>query len=278
LLGLDKLFTESNGTGEVGSVVYEAIVLFESTIAKISTLAVQKAEEIGESNPKAKTARAKSRAPKQTQSPPSHDHQATCQSLAHLAVTMLTTVDPSKEPQSQILEGCLCAFLDHLGSSLSLAVFSDDQSIEQREIFTGLLSPQGLQDMSNLDSGTATRAVQLEAPYLIYILDKVMAFVDGHQALMSSRSTSLFSLSKDSSDTFAKQIREKLQNTLLKGVFGDDDETFRNSLQKPIGLESGMDGDLPAQLGPAEQTPEWFTGEIWRILGWNILAGDDASF
>jgi hypothetical protein len=159
-----------------------------------------------------------------------------------------------------------------------LTVFSDDQSIEQREIFTGLLSPQGLQDMSNLDSGTATRAVQLEAPYLIYILDKVMAFVDGHQALMSSRSTSLFSLSKDSSDTFAKQIREKLQNTLLKGVFGDDDETFRNSLQKPIGLESGMDGDLPAQLGPAEQTPEWFTGEIWRILGWNILAGDDASF
>ena len=280
LQGLDELCSRSDRTSEVGGVVYEVIVLFETILAKMSTLANEVAKEAEESNSKAKTGKAKSRAPKQAHTP-SQGHHATCQSLAQLMAIMLTTLDPSKESQSQILEGCLCAFLDHLGSSLSLAVFVDDQLSEQREMFTGILPPQGLQDISTFDSETATRAVQLEAPYLIYILENVMTFVDGHQALMSSRSASLFSLSKNSwtsSNVFAKQIKEKLQNTLLKGVFGSGEKTFRNSLQRPAGPDTSVDEDLPARPDPAVQTPDWFTGEVWRILGWNILASDDESF
>jgi hypothetical protein len=276
LLGLDKLCASSDSTGEVGSVVYEAVVLFETILAKISTFTVQTAKGVDESRPKAKPARAKSQAPNQSQGPFSQDHHTMLQSLAHLAVTTLTTVDPSKEPQSQILEGCLYVFLDHLGSSLSLAVFANDASTDKREMFTGLLPPQGLQDMSNVDPGTAVRAVQLEAPYLIYILENIMAFVDSYQALMNSQSASLFSLSKGSrvsNDGFAQKIKEKLQNTLLKGVFGDD-ETFRNALQNPLQSEAGVNADLP--VSRAERTPEWFTGEIWRILGWDVLTGNDA--
>jgi hypothetical protein len=255
LLGLDKLCAlKSHRPGEVGSVVYEAIVLFEAILAKINALAIQEARGIDRSKTKAKAARAKSRAPKHSRTPSSEDLHATFQSLSHLAVAMLTSVDRSKASQSQILEGCLCAFLDHLGSSLSLAVFTDSQSPEQREMFTGFLPPQGLQDLSNLDSGHATRAVQLEAPYLIYILENVVTVVDGHHSVM----------------------KEKLQNTLLKGVFGDDDgDTFCNALQSPMRPERGVDENRP--VSGVARTPEWFTGEVWRILGWNILAGDDAS-
>jgi hypothetical protein len=64
--------------------------------------------------------------------------------------------------------------------------------------------------------------------------------------------------------------------TLLRGVFGNDDETFRNALQKPVQPESGVDPDLPTQLSQA-WTPEWFTSEVWRILGWNILSSVGAS-
>ena len=181
-------------------------------------------------------------------------------------MTMLTSIDPSKKSHSEILEGCLCAFLNHLGSSLSVVVFSSDaQPTEQQGIFPGVLPPQGLQDMSELDPETAVRAVQLEAPYLISILEKVMSFVNGHQAITSSHSASLLSLSK-----------EKLQNTLLRGVFGDDDEKFRNALQRQVAQsENGVEADLRIRPDQAE-TPEWFTGEVWRILGWDILAGDDA--
>jgi hypothetical protein len=178
---------------------------------------------------------------------------------------MLTSVNPSAELQSQILEGCLCTFLNHLGSSLSLTVFADDQSSEQREIFAGILPPKGLQAISDIDSGTVIQAVQLEAPYLVNILEKAMSFVDSHKGIMSPHSASLLSLSK-----------EKLQMTLLRGVFGNDDETFRKALQKPVQPESGVDPDLPTQ-GSQAGTCEWFTSEVWRILGWNILSSVDAS-
>jgi hypothetical protein len=266
LLGLDKLCTKTHGVRELGSIVYETVVLFETTLAKINTFAIQIAKGMAGSKLKATVRKAKSRSAKQSQSPSPQDQHASFQSLTHLTVTMLTSVDPSREPQSLILEGCLCAFLNHLGSSLSLAVFADDQSTEQREIFTGVLPPQGLQAMLDIDTRTAIQAITLEAPYLVYILEKAMAFVDGHQEIMSSRSASLLSLSK-----------EKLQNTLLRGVFGNDDETFRKALQRPAPPESGVDPGLPTPSGQAE-TPEWFAGEVWRILGWNILSSVDASF
>jgi len=38
-----------------------------------------------------------------------------------------TASTPSKKSHSHILEGCLCAFLDHFDSSFSLAVLTDPQ-------------------------------------------------------------------------------------------------------------------------------------------------------
>jgi hypothetical protein len=136
--------------------------------------------------------------------------------------------------------------------------------------------------MSALDSETVMRAVQLEAPYLIHILDNVMTFINTHQTLIGFRSASSpSSSSKDNSsscrDAFAKQVKEKLQNTLLKGVFGGDDETFRDCLQLLPVLENGTGKTPPSQVDPAELTPEWFMSEVWRILGWDILTGDGAG-
>jgi hypothetical protein len=112
-----------------------------------------------------------------------------------------------------------------------------------------------------------------------------MTPINIHQALISFRSALNLSSSKDgsssgggggSSNAFAKQV-EKVQNTLLKGIFGGDDETFRDSLQLSPVLENGARETPPSQVDPAEPTPERFTDEMWRILGWDILAGDGAD-
>ena len=277
LLGLDKLCTKSNSTSGVGSVIYEVVVLFETILAKMSTLIIQQAKEMDESKQTAKTARTKSRAPDQSHKSSSQNHHAVYESLAQLAATLLTALNPSKSSHRQILEGCLCAFLDHLGSSLSLAVFAETQPSRQSEMFLGLFPPQGLQDMSTLDSGTAQRAVQLEAPYLICILDKVMTLIGGFQEIDRSQATSLFSFSGNGNHAFVTQVKERLQSTLLKGVFGDEDETFSNALRRSKRPKSRIDGDTAMQLGPAEQTPEWLVSEVWRALGWSILADNELS-
>jgi hypothetical protein len=63
----------------------------------------------------------------------------------------------------------------------------------------------------------------------------------------------------------------------LKGTFGGDDETFRDCLQLPPVPENSTGETPPSQVDPAELTPEWFTSEVWRILGWDILTGDGAG-
>ena len=269
----------SDSTNEVGTVVFEIVVLFETILAKTSSVVALQAQEMDEFQLTSKTPRGNSRAPDNNHHPSSQDHHAICQNLAQLAVAIVTDLDPSKKSHSQILEGCLFIFLNHLGCSLSLAVFAETQP-QQRETLTGLIPPKGLQDISKLRSETSLRTVPLEAPYLIYILDKLMTFIDDYQALDKVQANYVFSGFRDnmtSNDLFAVQIKEKLQNTLLKGVFGDDDETFRNALQKPERPESGVDEDSSLQVGPAEKTHEWFIGEVWRAIGWNILAGSESS-
>jgi hypothetical protein len=110
-----------------------------------------------------------------------------------------------------------------------------------------------------------------------------MTPINTNQALISFRSALNLSSSKDgsssgggSSNTFAKQV-EKLQNTLLKRIFGGDDEMFRDSLQLSPVLENGARETPPSQVDPAEPTLERFTDEMWRILGRDILAGDGAG-
>jgi len=122
----------------------------------------------------------------------------------------------------------------------------------------------------------------MEAPYLVYILDNIMVFLDRHQALRRSRSTPLFSLSKDSTVSnmaFAMRVKNKLQTSLLRGVFGDQDEALQGGLRRPSPSAQDEMEDVSAPSGLEEGSPEWFTSEVWRILGWGILAADgDMSF
>jgi hypothetical protein len=157
---------------------------------------------------------------------------------------MLTTINPS---HSHILEGCLCAFLDHLGSSLSLAVLTNPSLCRSSKPSTASYRPKVCRKYRPWTQ-TAMRTVQLEAPYLIHILDNVMTFINTHQTLIGFRSASSpSSSSKDGSNSnsscsnaFAKQVKEKLQNALLKGVFGGDNETFCDCLQLPLYLRMAL--------------------------------------
>lgn len=278
--GLDRLCANPDTSSHFGSAVYDVVVLFEAVLSQLSSIALQNAREstnivgkrVGPTKPKSRTV-------KKTAAVAVTNHHGACQGLAKLAACVMLSLDPLNNGHNQILEGCLCALLDHLGSSLSTAVFTDEQPVEQQSTFTGVVPPQGLQDLSDIDPRTAVQAVQMEAPYLVYILDKVMTFINVHQGVMTTESTPLFSLqktTKTSRGAFAQKIKEKLQNTLLKGVFGDDDETFRDSLRRPPEAANDAVDEFSAQVGVCEGTPKWLTSELWRILGWDILTYDDS--
>jgi hypothetical protein len=200
-----------------------------------------------------------------------------CIALTKLAVHFFEVLDLSQSSHNRVLEGLICVFLDHLGSCLSLVVFADAGA--PKVGLLGVLPPCGLLDASGLDQKVAIRTCQHEACYLVTILRHLMLCIDKQQSLIRSESAlppkMKESLAKSNS-AFLARVRERLHNTLLRGVFGDDDESFKDAFQRPVVNAAGDDFELAS--GGREEPRDWFIGEVWRLLGWNTLTGRDGAY
>jgi hypothetical protein len=193
-------------------------------------------------------------------------------------VLMVNSLDPSNDVHCELLEGYLCVLLDHVGSSLGLLVFAD-ATVPQKKRNPGLLPPSGLLDTPQLDLESSTGTVAIQGPYLVLILRKTMDFLLANTQKMSARSLSYFTLrGVDRSDAQPREdlvgcIKATLQNTLLRGAFGDEDDTFYDSLRRDESEDKVELEKLVENIQPEQGTAEWFIGELWDHLGWDILSG-----
>lgn len=193
-----------------------------------------------------------------------------CWELTRILNTMFTILDLSKAGHRQLLEGLACAYLDHLGSCLSLVVFADDDGTS-RSGSLGILTPQGLQDTQDVDVRVATRTVLLESPYLVAILKQLMKIVSDQPGGNRTHSHGRRPVD-EVFNGFVSTIRTKFQHTLLRGVFGDDDPAFREALSRVEHLVDDNLGQTEPMPEPESNTKEWFIGQTWEILGWHILS------
>ncbi|KIY03776.1 uncharacterized protein Z520_00467 [Fonsecaea multimorphosa CBS 102226] len=203
---------------------------------------------------------------------------AEAKEIVRTLMKMIKVLDVANDAHCELLEGYLCTLLDHVGSSLSLLVFADLTGASKKG--PGLLAPQGLLDVAHLDAKSATGTATIEGPYIIWILRKSVEFLLANTKHMSEKSQLIFTLQQSNSKEIAqgkslrRRIEETLQNTLLRGVFGDDDDTFDNSLRREEEEEEDVDlTKLVEGIREKECSPEWFIGEVWAHLGWDILSG-----
>lgn len=175
--------------------VYALVQLFQNILGHLHTVTATQAD---------KTCKQKVRTAKQQPLPHSNQN-GMCVSLTKLAIQFFEALDLSQPSHNRVLEGLICVFLDHLGSSLSLVVFADVDAPASQTPHLGFLPPRGLLDTSGLDRKAAIRTIEYEA------FRKTLATSD---CSLSAR------------------VQERLQNTLLRGVFGDDDESFKDAFQR----------------------------------------------
>lgn len=198
--------------------------------------------------------------------------------ISLILVKMARMLDVSQEVHCRLLEGFLCVLLDHVGSLLSLLVFNDPESAQEDN--TGVLPPTEMVDVAHVDSQAVIEAAKIEGPYTVFVLRKILEFFSTNTKQMSQKSLSLFSresLHMRKGEDSQQMIMRTLQNTLLRGIFGDDDDTFRNSLRRE---EDEGDVDLRKvvnDMKQCENTTHWFIGQIWEHLGWDVLSGKESS-
>ncbi|KAL2438592.1 hypothetical protein ABEF95_011946 [Exophiala dermatitidis] len=265
------------GGERLASTLSDIVRLYETFLGRLHQCTLDEAVRISDATKSSKRGRRSgTKALKRTPLVPSSAYTNEAKLLAKTLTRMVTDLDTSSDIHCELLEGFLCALLDHVGSVLSLFVFG--RTGQGCRDSTGVLPPRGIVDVAHLDLEAAMGSAKLEGPYLIFVLRRCVDFLHTGTKQMSEVSISLFSLQQRNprrAQGLREHIEKTLQNTLLRGVYGDDDDTFYNALRRHEAEDEEEIGAVKLMEGAEqdEDAAEWFIGQLWEHLGWDILSG-----
>lgn len=244
---LHKLSQSKNGKPHCGQVTYYLVCLFESTMTALAQhcRAISKHKSsTGKPLPGTKSkAEARTKTMRKTS-----ESQNTADEigprLAGLLHTMARSLDLTRSENQQVMEGFLYILIRRTGRILALVVF------ENLEVPARIPLPEGL-DAMKVEDLSAENA-RLEGKYLVWLLEKLLAVLD-HESIAGSQ--------------FVVKVKNRLQKTLLQAVWGND-LLFQNGLMRPATPPAQ---NLGAQKGSQQSLSDWFTQELWRLIGWDML-------
>jgi hypothetical protein len=252
--GLHKLSRNEDQKQDQGQITYFLVGLFESAMTALTMYCTAKSKEMharNDTNGLSATEPSISRGDPKGKKINSEDEIAS--HLADLLCTMALSLEISRIEDQQVMEGFLSLVLDRVGKMLALYVFQDlrlPMSISPRMTFPGGLEAMADEDLMPNDT-------QLEAKYLVRLLGRMM---DARSIKSASEA--------ESTRNFVEKSRRRIQNTLLEAVFGADDKLFREGLQRPKTPPSQV---IEANETSQEDFGDWFTQELWSLVGWDVL-------
>jgi hypothetical protein len=192
--------------------------------------------------------------------------------LVRLLRELMTTPDLAKPIHCQLFKALFTVLLDHIGSTLATLIFADPEQTKHQGM---VADPIGLEHVSHLDVDAALAAAALEAPYLIALLKSILDYLHKNEKKIPLRSRELLTGSREAIDNtlLHERVQKRLQDTLLRGIFGDDDDSFREAFTRDPSPETRIQVDEAIKEAAEEEDKgQWFIGQIWEILGWDMLS------
>ena len=184
--------------------------------------------------------------------------------LCHLVIDLLQILSTDERDHQAIWDGVLSHLLRRVGALLHTAVF-------------GASLGSGGQSKILTETGSAfahDKPIDLasEGPILVWLLRRALVQHGQRSSKVIRESTSSekgsFSVSGHLG-ALSEAALKRLQQTLLKAVFPNDDDSFREALSAPVDATFGHE-KIPQKINP-EDAPNWFKSEVWRLVGWDVL-------
>jgi hypothetical protein len=272
--GLDKLIGSADAMKAVGILKYHLVCLFETAMCALQQRCRVGVEEMAtRSKPTKKQKRVLilklSKAVNLTgHSPHVNSNDDIAARIANVLMTMILKANNSTSKRETLLDGYLFVLLNRVGKVLCQFVFQDlELRPDLRIDSTKLPCPDGLIEAS-LDD-VSLQGMEAESKHLIWLVERAIALTGTSSILSMPESVTETNIPPSGSISVSLQsiARKRLQNTVLQAVFGEDDPLFSDAL-KP--LERPADLHFLSQP-PKQATREWFTKEVWRLLGWDVL-------
>ncbi|KAJ5413009.1 hypothetical protein N7465_005314 [Penicillium sp. CMV-2018d] len=254
---LHKIAGAENGMQHQGQVIFYLVGLFESTMTALTlhctAISKQKSVTKTKSGRDLKSVTGTDEQNKRTKEKSSPTKNEIASHLADLLCTMALSLNLTRTEDQEVMEGFLFLVLDRMGKMLALRVFHDLRL--PMGICPGMTFPDGLEAMT--DEGLMPNEAQLEAKYLVRLLDRMLNAESRESALEAS-----------AAHQFVANAKDRLQKTLLRAVFGPDDRLFREGLRRPHTPPPQV---LDDQHMDQERFSDWLTQELWRLVGWDVL-------
>lgn len=190
---------------------------------------------------------------------------------------LLDMLDPRVEANQALFEGFTYCILDQLGKSLYSVVFGHSRAPDlelELKLDDGVLHDGAASEASALQQEDEERKqTKLEAPYLLHLLNRIMIAAPAHfgnvHGVKNGKAKSNRAPAKN---MLARSAKECLQRTLVHAIFGTenvkDDDPFKECLKMP----TSVGGPLSMPKVKEADVLEYFKEEVWRCVGWDILA------
>ncbi|KAF2203244.1 hypothetical protein GQ43DRAFT_275964 [Delitschia confertaspora ATCC 74209] len=275
LVGLNKVSTKDAENRFSNIIVYECVKMFRSIIDSVGELARSMASQVASSNGQHPHPTSKARAKITKESKEPNNSRA----LVQLVNALLSYLDRNDPLHREIFEGFFYVLLERIGKRLFFCTFGCERSpaIEGDILNTIIQEDSAIRSKNEAESQVARQ----EVPLLISILERAIALAPHHLntrlATGYSKATKPANFSRAATTTskllkgtpLCARAKDRLQRTLINCMFGEngDHDEFLECLRMPARM-----GGLPSVAKVEEENAaEWFQGEVWRLVGWDLL-------
>lgn len=277
LVGLDKISVKDESRSS-NIVIYECVKMFQSILGSISKSARSFAECQMPSN-SGPSSNANSSARRRTMKETKEADPSRV--LVQFINALISYLDRKNPFHRELFEGFFFVLLERIGELLYYCTFNCERS---RTVEGDILKSITREDAVPASKHEMQiQAIHREVPSLIAILERAIALAPYH--LNSRPASSNFKIAKTAplsrsammnpnlpggkKAPLSDRAKDRLQRTLVNCLFGEDKpDEFSDCLRMPARL-----GGLPApQKMDEKDVGEWFQSEVWRLVGWNLLA------
>ena len=294
LAGSQKLIRMPGGEALVGKVTYALVQMYGKLLTGFGT--ISKAETTTDA-PTEQTADGKTLSAKQKPKAKGGAHRVNIRdvpamnALASLLSGIMRQLDAKQDSHRDLFEGFVYSILSKLGNRIYTVNFSQPRAASVAEEIEANLSSEDPDSESNPPGHNATkdsiaiRQAHLEAPYLLHLLKQSLALTPSFLSpAPNAKDTTTNSKTSKSKPTpkpgsitktsLSLAAKQRLQSTLVNAIFGpegidEENDLFLNGLQLPP-AEAGGNTFVVPKVKEVE-VGEWFQGEVWRLLGWEVL-------
>lgn len=284
-VGLNRISHVPEGSVVQGRVVHAIVQMFRDILSQFEWLAsaeIEKAEnELA--NLKAKKGPTGGAETKATSAKSvAVQGSPSLNALTALLSNIIGLLDSRVNANKAVFEGIAFCILHRGGRRLYSTVFGHTRA---STLEAEILQSRAIDEIEDIESMPSKqeqeleqKRIKMEGPYLIHLLTRIMTITPTYLGAAISTKTGKPKQANNKGSmkgALAITAKDCLQSTLVNAIFGmeglDENDPFIDCLKMPVPGTATI--PVPKVKGP--EVGEWFKGEMWKLLGWEILSRID---